>query len=146
MSTSKGRAGKSSGFESYLKLVEELPLAPVRTERQLDRAMTMIDSLLDREKLEPSEKDYLDVLSDLVERYEEAQHPILPAKDAELLRHLIEAKDVTQLQVARETGIAESTISAVLKGRRLLNRRHIPPLAAYFQVDPAVFAGPLASA
>ena len=56
-----------------------------------------------------------------------------------MLRHLIEAKGVTQAQVAKDCRIAESTISEVLKGVRKLNRNHIAKLSAYFHVGPGVF-------
>jgi HTH-type transcriptional regulator/antitoxin HigA len=54
-----------------------------------------------------------------------------PVADADLLRHLIEAKGVSQADVARETGIAESTISEVLGGQ------------ADREPDPYRQAGPL---
>jgi HTH-type transcriptional regulator / antitoxin HigA len=60
--------------------------------------------------------------------------------DAEMLQHLLEAKDVSQARVAKEAGIAESTISAVLAGNRRLTRTHIGKLASYFGVAPDVFA------
>ena len=44
---------------------------------------------------------------------------------------LIEAKGVTQAQTAKEAGIAESTISEVLAGKRKLNRTQIGKLARY---------------
>jgi transcriptional regulator with XRE-family HTH domain len=46
---------------------------------------------------------------------------------------------MTQAGVATETGIAESTISEILKGKRGLNRKHIEVLAKHFKVSPAVF-------
>jgi len=94
---------------------------------------------LDQKRLVAEERDYLDVLSGLVERYEKERHPMPPVSDAEMLRHLIEAKSVTQVQVARATGIAESTISAVLAGNRRLNREHIEKLARYFHVGARAF-------
>ena len=60
--------------------------------------------------------------------------------DADVLEHLIEAKGVTQAEVARRAGIAISTISEVLSGKRSLNRVHIGKLAHYFSVDPGVFS------
>lgn len=42
-----------------------------------------------------------------------------------MLQHLIEAKRVSQTEVNRATGIADSTISEVLKEKRSLNRNHI---------------------
>jgi transcriptional regulator with XRE-family HTH domain len=56
-----------------------------------------------------------------------------------LLEHLLEAKGVTQAAVARATGIAESRLSEVLRGKRELTRAQITKLAAYFYVGPAVF-------
>jgi len=100
----------------------------------------MIDSLLDLSHLDPLEQDYLEVLSDLVERYESQEYPIPPVSDAEMLRHLVEARGATQAQVAREAGIVESTLSAVLSGKRKLSRSHIGKLSRYFSVSPAVFS------
>jgi len=125
--------------DPYLDLIRRLPLRPIRSEEDLDRATAMMNGLLDREDLDPGEGDYLDVLSDLVEKYEAEHHAIAPASDAEVLRHLIEARDLTQARVAEDTGIAESTISAVLTGKRTLNRKQIGTLARYFLVHPATF-------
>ena len=123
----------------YFELVKAFPLRPLRSDRELDRAVEVIDDLLDRPTLQAAERDYLEVLSGLVEQYEEKHHPIAPVSDADLLAHLIEARDTTQAQVAQQTKIAESTISAVLRGGRQLTRQHIARLANYFQVDPGVF-------
>ncbi len=126
--------------EKYLDLVRQFPLRPIRSERELDRAAKVIDSLIDRPSLNADERDYLNVLSDLVEAYEEKRYPMPKVSDARVLRHLIEARGVSQTEVAKATGIANSTISAVLKGVRQLTRDHIGHLAKYFHVDPGVFA------
>jgi HTH-type transcriptional regulator / antitoxin HigA len=80
------------------------------------------------------------MLGDLIEQYESEAHPIAPISDVEMLHHLIEAKGVSQTQVSKATGIADSTISEVLKGKRSLNRHHIGILSRYFRVLPDVFA------
>jgi HTH-type transcriptional regulator/antitoxin HigA len=126
--------------DSYLALIRRFPLRPIRSDAELDRAIAVVDSLVDRDRLDRGESDYLDVLSDLVERYEEEHHPIAPASDAAMLEHLMDSRDVTQLAVAEATGIVNSTLSAVLSGKRRLTRDHIARLAAYFQVGPTVFA------
>jgi HTH-type transcriptional regulator/antitoxin HigA len=122
-----------------LELIHTFPLRPIRSDKELSAALAVVDELLDRERLIAEERDYLDVLSGLVQRYEQEQHPMPPVSDAQMLRHLIEAKDVTQVQVARATGIAESTISSVLAGNRRLNREHIEKLARYFHVGARAF-------
>jgi HTH-type transcriptional regulator/antitoxin HigA len=99
----------------------------------------MIDTLLDRRDLAEGEQDYLEVLSDLVHSYEIEEHPIPPASDAELLRFLMDANGVSQIEVAKKTGIIDSTISKIVSGQRRLNRAHIAKLARYFNVDPGMF-------
>ncbi|HBI43571.1 MAG TPA: transcriptional regulator [Planctomycetales bacterium] len=123
----------------YLELVQRVPLRPIRSDDELDRAIEIVDELIDHDERGADERDYLDVLSDLIERYEAEAHPIAAAPDALVLAHLIEAKGVSQADVAREAGIAESTISEVLVGKRNLNRAHIGRLARYFNVGPAAF-------
>jgi len=130
---------KGGNQDVYLELVQRVPLRPIRSEDELDRAIEIVDELIDQDGRGADERDYLDVLSDLIERYEAEAHPIPTASDAEILAHLIEIKGVSQAEVARETALAESTLSEVLAGRRNLNRTHIGRLARYFNVGPAAF-------
>lgn len=123
----------------YLALIQRHPLRPIRTEKDLDRALEIIDGLIDRPALSADESDYLIVLSSLVETYEDEAYPMPIVADDRILRHLIEAKGITQTELAEETGLANSTISAVLKGTRRLTRAHIGRLASYFHVEPGVF-------
>src|SRR5262245_35279024 len=111
--------------DSYFALIKRFPLRPIRSEAELDQATEVIHALLDRARLDGGERDYLDVLSDLVECYEEEHHPIPAPGDAELLAHLLELKDVRQSELATRTGIAHSTISEVLAGKRRLTRGQI---------------------
>ena len=110
-------------FESLLSATDSL------------RAIAMIDSLTDLDARTPDEEDYLDVLGDLVEKYETEHHPLPPLSDADMLRHLIESRETTQAAVAAETGIAESTISEILAGKRGLNRKHIEAFSRHFRVS-----------
>jgi HTH-type transcriptional regulator/antitoxin HigA len=132
----------STGFDqyAYLRLVATLPLRPIRSDRELDRATKMIDSLLDHPKLTRAEPDYLDVLSDLLEKYEAQVYPAEPASDAEMLAHLLDARGMSQTELATKVGIASSTISEVLHGKRKLRREHIARLAAFFGVSTSVFS------
>jgi HTH-type transcriptional regulator/antitoxin HigA len=120
-------------------LNRRFPLRPIRSDEALARANAVIAELLRRGDLDPAEDDYLDVLGDLVWKYENEAHPLPAVSGEEMLRHIIESRDLSQAEVARGAGIAEPTISAILAGRRSLNRDHIAALSRYFGVSPAVF-------
>ncbi|HVK15680.1 MAG TPA: helix-turn-helix domain-containing protein [Fimbriiglobus sp.] len=128
--------------DRYLELIHTFPLRPIRSDDELDAAIGVINSLIDKNKLSAPEDDYLDVLSDLVEAYEKTVIPIAPVPDSRMLRYFIDLRETTQAEVAKGVGIAESTISEVLSGKRKLNRKQIGRLARYFHVDPGVFAFP----
>lgn len=126
--------------DRYLELIRQFPLRPLRSDADLDAAVAVIDTLIDQDELSAPEQDYLDVLSDLVEAYEDEAVPIKPVSDADILRFLIDVKGVTQVEAAKQAGIAESTISEVLAGKRKLNRTQIGKLARYFHVGSGAVA------
>lgn len=129
--------------DSYLELVLAFPLSSIRSNQHLDEAQKVMDRLLARGKLDDGQATYLDALSDLVALYEDEHHFIEPASDADMLRHLMHPKDVSQTQVSRDTGIAKSTISEVLAGKKQFSRQMIRKLADYFDVDVSVLASNL---
>src|SRR5437899_9006113 len=75
MPSPKMKRRPSKALDGYLDLVRQFLLRPIRSEKELDRAIAMINSLLDRDRLSPAEEDYPDVLGGLVERYEDKHHP-----------------------------------------------------------------------
>jgi len=137
------REGAGKAKDSYLDLIMRHPLVSIKTDAQLAVSLRVVDDLLGKGPLDKGEEQYLDVLSDLVAMYEDRHHAIPPASDADLLRHLIEARGVTQSDVAVEAGMARSTVSQILSGKRPISKSHIGKLATYFCVPPEVFVSNL---
>jgi HTH-type transcriptional regulator/antitoxin HigA len=133
--------GKSS--DTYLGLVRVFPLASIKSDEHLAAAGRMMDGLLRQGELDEGALTYLDALSDLVAVYEDEHHAIEPASDADMLRHLMEARGVTQIQLSRATGLPRSTISEVLAGKKPFSRQMIRKLADYFHVSVGVLAANL---
>lgn len=131
---------KGKSRDSYMELVMDYPLASIKSDEHLSEAQQVIDVLLARGTLEAGEEVYLDALSDLVGSYEDEHHAIEPASDAEMLRHLMEAKGVSQIQLSQDTGMPKSSISEVLAGKKNLSRRMIRTFADYFRVDVGILA------
>lgn len=131
---------KGKNRDSYMELVMDFPLASIKSDEHLAEAQRVMDGLLARGTLDEGEETYLDALSDLVGSYEDEHHAIEPASDADMLRHLMDAKGVSQIQLSRDTGLPKSTISEVLAGKKPLSRQMIRKLADYFLVDVSVLA------
>ena len=126
--------------DSYLARVLDFPLASIRSDEHLAEAQRVMDRLLARGALDEGEATYLDALGDLVGAYEDDHHAIAPASDAHMLRHLMEARGVSQGQLSRDTGLPKSTISELLAGKKAFSRQAIRKLADYFHVDVGLLA------
>ena len=138
--TTSIRAVYGKTEDRYVALIRQFPLRPLRSDADLDAAVAVVDGLIDGDDLTNAERDYLDVLSDLVESYEEDAVPMRVVDDTEMLRFLIEQRSITQSELSRQTRIAESTLSEVQSGKRKLTRTQIGKLARFFQVEPGVFS------
>ncbi len=128
---------------AYLALIRRFPLRPIRSDTELDAASEVVDDLTDRDDLSPSESDYLDVLGDLVEKYEDEHVEMPHVSDATMLRSLMDEVGVKQVDVVRGTGISKTVLSLVLNGKRDLTREHIGVVSKYFGVNPSSFPGPV---
>jgi HTH-type transcriptional regulator/antitoxin HigA len=126
--------------DSYLELVLAFPLASIQSTEHLEDAQKVMDRLLAKGELDYGEETYLDALSDLVAAYEDVHHAIAPASDADMLRHFLVARGLTQAQLSRDTSIPRSTISEVLAGKKRFSRPMIRKLADCFKVDVSVLA------
>ena len=123
---------------AYYVLVKKFPLVPIRDDAHLAKALAIIEGLVKRD-LDEGSGAYLDVLSGLVEAYEDRMSTIPDASEAEVLRELMRANGLNQTALQEKVGIAQSTISAVLKGSRALTRDQVIQLARFFHVTPVAF-------
>ena len=80
----------------------------------------------------------IELLTLLIERYEEEHYTVPKASPADVLRFLIERHGLRQRDLARDMG-GESVVSEVLSGKRKLTTSHIEQLSQRFHVSPAVF-------
>jgi HTH-type transcriptional regulator/antitoxin HigA len=124
----------------YLALVSSFPLRPIRDDAEHRRAIEVVNGLLDHPALSPDEEDYLDVLGLIVADYEDSiyEHPEFSPSDR--LRHLMGEHGLSQAELARRAGIAVTSLSDVLAGKRRLSPGLRTKLAEYFSVSANYFS------
>ena len=133
---------RSKTNDDYLPLVKAFPLVPIKNDRHLSEAISVIDRLAvaDEEKMSAGEADYLMVLTDLVEKYENEHHAIdlshLGATD--VLKHLLSESDMRASDLGRLLG-NRPLGAAILRGERQLSKRHIAVLCRRFGVSADLF-------
>lgn len=107
-------------------LCRRFPLRPVRTREENSKAMMIADELLNRlSELSQAEKDYLEVIGDLIHKYESITFADedIELEPHELIKSIIEAQGLKQQELAKELNIAPSRLSEFLSGKRRASRK-----------------------
>jgi HTH-type transcriptional regulator / antitoxin HigA len=125
----------------YLELVRHFPLRPIRTKREYTAATNAMESLAVRgeDNLNQDELDYLDVLTGLVQAYDQ-QHCPEPDEGTPLerLKFLMQEAGMTTADLGRLLG-GSGLASQIMLGRRQLSKTHIRILSRHFKLDANYF-------
>ena len=98
-------------------------LKPIRNKKDLSEALARIDELIDAKPGAP-EYDELEILSTLVEAYEEKHCPIPPPDPVEAIKFRMDQLGLKQADIAKYLG-GKNRASEVLSRKRPLSLRMI---------------------
>lgn len=128
----------STGLANPVEMIRQGAPRLIRSDEELAEYTAALFELTAKANPTQEEREAIDLLALLVDRYETQRYPMPDVEPAEMLRFLLDQNGLSQRDVAEELG-SESTVSLVLSGKRPLNRDHIARLSARFHVSPAVF-------
>jgi HTH-type transcriptional regulator/antitoxin HigA len=110
----------------------------ITSEAQHDLYVTVLLELERRSKLTAAEENFAELLTLLIEAYEEKHHAVSEVSPVEVLQELLSANNLRQKDLVAQLG-SESIVSEILSGKRELNKNHIVKLSKRFHVSPEVF-------
>jgi HTH-type transcriptional regulator/antitoxin HigA len=122
----------------YDALITRFVPRAIHGEQDYEEAMAVIEGLLAKPELHPSEQEYLALITQLLAAYEAAHDPVADVGGVEMLRFLMAQHNLKQKDLV-DIFKTPSILSEVLSGKRELNKAHIEGLAKRFNVSPAVF-------
>ena len=123
----------------YRRIRQRIPLGPLHTKTEYDRAVAVLDDILDeigQQETHPL-ADLAETLALSIEAYEDIHSAMPEASAPAILCSLMEDHDLAQSDLP-EIG-SQGVVSEILAGKRDLNVRQISQLAERFGVSPAVF-------
>ncbi|MFO0789385.1 MAG: hypothetical protein U0805_08005 [Pirellulales bacterium] len=134
---------KASGRDNdrFIDLVREFPLRPIRTKREYLAATKVMEHLAVRgeDDLNSDELDYLEVLTDLVEAFDNSRYPEPDeGTPLERLKALLEESGTSTADLGRILGNS-GLASQIVLGRRELSKNHIRILSRHFKLDAGYF-------
>jgi antitoxin component HigA of HigAB toxin-antitoxin module len=107
-------------------------IKPIRSEADYEAALKRIHAIFGAPP-GTDKGDELDVLTVLVERYEELHYPIEPPDPIEFLEYLMELRGAKQAELAKLLG-SRSRASEILNRKRPLTLDQIRKISAAWQV------------
>ena len=120
------------------KMIERGAPHLIRNEEQLEAYTKALYRLTAEPRPTPAQVEAIELLTLLIERYEQEHYSVPKSSPADVLRFLLERHGLRQRDLAPDLG-GESVVSEVLSGKRKLNATHIEQLSKRFHVSPAVF-------
>jgi HTH-type transcriptional regulator/antitoxin HigA len=119
-------------------LISALPTV-IRSEAENDRYIAMLEKL-DRKgtRMSAAERRMTELLTLLIEDFEEKHYVLKPASPVGVLNELMLANQLKQKDLVDIFG-TPSIVSEVLHGKRQLTTEHIRRLSRRFHVSPELF-------
>lgn len=114
-------------------------LRPIHDEAGYDQMVALMNSLLEvvGEDEDHALAGLLELVGDIVAKYEREHYAIEPASPRDSLRFLMAARGLTQEDLSAI--VPQSNLSAILAGKRKISAALAGKLGKFFGVSPALF-------
>ena len=110
----------------------------IHNDEELEKYTDALFQLTALENPSSSEVEAIELLTLLVERYEEEHYSVPTADPVSIVRFLIERQDLTQRDLIPQFG-SESAVSMFMTGQRNLTLEQVRRLSARFELPADVF-------
>lgn len=125
--------------KAYAKILSSKIPHVIENEAEYEQFLAEAQSLVRRE-LSAAEDQFLDLLTLLIEKYEDERFPTAAVEPATIIRELMAAQGVSQSDVAEVIG-SKGNASEILAGKREVSKAQARKLGALFRVPPHLFLG-----
>ena len=129
---------KAVGKREYRSLISKTLPHVIRTEAENEHYIHVLEVLDAQPHLTPAQRELADLLTLLIEEFEERHYALKAASPTEHLAELMAAHGLKQKDLVDIFG-TPSIVSEVLSGKRHLTTEHIRRLSERFHVTPELF-------
>ena len=125
----------------YGNLLRDVQPQVIRDSQAHGRYLAEVDRLMaeNAKTPNPAYEELIDLLATLIAKYEDEVLPVPAATPVEVLRHLMEARNLPKQRLAEAVGISPSHLSNILSGQRQITVEHARSFARFFNVSPLLF-------
>ncbi len=122
----------------YAAVLGEYKPRPIHNDEDNDRAIDVLERLHAQAALTPEQEAFAELLTTLIEKFEEERYALDAASPASILRELLQANGLAQKDLAKLIG-SKGIASEVLSGKRRISRSLAHIFAERFNVPYRLF-------
>ena len=119
-----------------------LPYTVIKTENQYYEYCKTLEDLVALKQKSKEQQDVVDLLTLLIEKWDEEHNTFSEADPIELLRYLMNENKLKGVDLAKLLAVSTSLVSDILHYRRGLSKDIIRKLAERFKVSQTLFNRP----
>ena len=126
----------------YIRMyMESLKYKVIKTEKQYWDYCDKLEGLLAEREIDPLE-DEIELLTLLIEKWDEEHSTLTEADPVEMLKYLMDENKLSATSLGVTLGIGKSIISEILNYRKGFSKEVIQKLADHFKVQQEAFNRP----
>ncbi|NOT63911.1 MAG: transcriptional regulator [Acidobacteria bacterium] len=111
--------------------------ATIETEAENERLLALVEPMMKRD-LSPEEAKLFDLLTKLIEDFEDRHYPMGTSSPTVMLQFLMEQRGLHQRDIVHLFG-SSGVASEVINGNRAISKKLAKSLAEFFHVSPDLF-------
>ncbi|MGL5806067.1 MAG: helix-turn-helix domain-containing protein [Xenococcaceae cyanobacterium] len=124
--------------ETYANLLAKYQPKIIQNDEENERAIAIAEELTHKHNKTEEESALLDLLIALIEKFEDEHYPMGNTTPHSLLLHLMEARNLEEVDLVEVINSHELT-SEIVSGKRAIAPEQAKVLGKFFDVDPSLF-------
>ena len=122
--------------------MEKLTYKIIKSEHQYHEYCNILEELVTTKKKSKVQQEVIELLTLLIEKWDEEHNTLAEADPIELLRYLMTENKLKSVDLAKLLAISPSLVSDILNYRRGLSKEIIRKLSERFKVSQELFNRP----
>ena len=132
------RPGAKLNRRKYVELLAEALPTVIASEEEYSRMVAIVDRLAVKREPSVEEERLLELLSTLIEVYENEKYPIPDAPPHVMIQQFMLDRGLRQVDLVPVLG-SQSLVSEVVNGKRKPSKIQVKNLGSFFGVSPELF-------
>ena len=132
------KPGAKLNRRKYVQLLAEALPAVITSEEEYNRMVAIVDRLAVKRESSVEEERLLELLSTLIEVYENEKYPIPDAPPHVMIQQFMLDRGLRQADLVPVLG-SRSLVSEVVNGKRKPSKMQVKNLGRFFGVSPELF-------